>query len=154
MTSVRFVFPKPKLAELLRTPGGMPVAEALAQANANLLEIRPSCVGELQTLLDYAEAAFGVIGAEFDDDGMAGLYAIAVRAIGAGAVCGVPAVDVALTSLCDLLDHLRTNHRFDREAIGVHVRAWRLLMTPGLPIGGSDAVLNGLRQVSARYAAA
>jgi hypothetical protein len=153
MSSVRFVFPKPKLAALLRTPGGLPVAEAMEQAHANLLTIRPACLAEVQDLLEQAEAAFQAMGIEFDDAGLASLYAVAVRAIGAGEICGSPAVDAALTSLCDLLDHLRTHRRYDREAIGVHVQAWRLLMTPDLPQAGADAVLDGLRRVSARYAA-
>jgi hypothetical protein len=68
-------------------------------------------------------------------------------------VCGVPGVDVALTSLCDLLDYLRTQKRYDRDAIAVHIRAWRLLMRLDLPAEGQDAVLDGLKQVSRRYAA-
>jgi hypothetical protein len=154
MSSVRFVFPKPKLAALLRMPGGVPVADALEAAEKNLSEIRPACQAELQGLLEEAEAAFKALGASFDDAGMEAIYAIAVRAIGGGEVCHAPAVDAALTSLCDLLDHLRTHERFDREAIGVHVRAWRLLMTAGLPASGAETVLSGLRQVSARYASA
>lgn len=154
MSSVRFVFPKPKLAALLRMPGGLPVADALEAADRNLEAIRPTCQAELLTLLDRAEAAFQAIGEAFDDEGLSQLYGVAVSAIGGGEVCGAPAVDAALTSLCDLLDHLRTTRRFDREAVGVHVRAWRLLMNPELPAAGAEAVLSGLRQVSARYAAA
>lgn len=153
MSSVRFVFPKPRLAELLRTPGGLPVAEAVQRAQANLETIRPTCVAELQALLELAEAGFWTLGERFDDAGLEGLYAIAVQGIGAGEVCGCPPVDVALTSFCDLLDHLRTLRRHDREAVGVHVRAWRLLMTSDLPQAGVDQVLGGLLKVSGRYAA-
>jgi hypothetical protein len=59
-------------------------------------------------------------------------------------------VDKALTSLCDLLDALRTQDRFERDAIGVHLSAWRLLMT--LPQDAADPVLEGLAKVSARFA--
>lgn len=153
MSSVRFVFPKPRLAALLRMPGGLPVAEALERAQANLEELKPSCVAELMALLELSEARLDVMGQETDDPGMADLYAVAVRGIGGGAVCGAPAVDNALTSFCDLLDHLRTQHRYDREAIAVHVRAWRLLMVANLPATAAETVLDGLRKVSARYAA-
>lgn len=152
MSSVRFVFPKPRLAQLLKTPGGLPVAEALERAQTNLEEIRPTCNAELQALLELAEVGFEALSATFDDAGMERIYAVAVRGVGGGQVCGMPGVDVALTSLCDLLDHLRTHRRYDREAIGVHVRAWRLLMTLDLPPEGQNAVLDGLRQVSRRYA--
>lgn len=151
MSSVRFVFPKPRLAELLKLPGGLPVTEALERAQANLDAIKPTCAAELVALLELCEAGFAGLGESYDDEGLAGLYAVAVKGIGAGKVCGAPAVDVALTSFCDLLDHLRTHHRYDREAIGVHVRAWRLLMNPGLPEAGCNQILDGLRKVSERY---
>jgi hypothetical protein len=153
MTSVRFVFPKPRLNELLRTPGGLPVAEAIEQARKNLEAIKPTCTAELLALLELCEAGSANLKDEFDDAALEELYTLSVKGIGAGEVCGVPAVDAALTSFCDLLDHLRTLKRFDREAVGVHVRAWRLLMTPGLPEAGAKQVLDGLTKVSARYAA-
>lgn len=152
MSTVRFMFPKVRLAEILRTPGGLTVAEALDRAQANLETIRPTCHAELMSLLELAEQSFDRLGEGFDDAGMAELYSIGVRGIGTGAVCGAPRVDEALTSLCDLLDHLRSSSRFDREAVGVHVRAWRLLMNLDLPSAGGAAVLAGLKKVSARYA--
>ena len=152
MSAVRFVFPKPRLAKLLKIPGGLPVAEALERAQANLDTIRPTCLAELQALLELTEARLEAMGEAFDDDGMADLYAIAVRGIGGGEVCRLPAVDLALTSLCDLLDHLRTSQRYDRPAIAVHVQAWRMLMAMG-DKPATAAVVDGLRKVSARYAA-
>ena len=60
-------------------------------------------------------------------------------------------MDEALGSFCDLLDHLRSSGQYDPEAIGVHLRAWRLLMSPDLPADGARPVLDGLRKVSAHY---
>lgn len=153
MTSVRFVFPKPRLNELLRTPGGLPVAEAIEQARRNLEAIQPSCTAELLALLELCEAGVQSLKDEYDDAALTEIYALAVKGIGAGEVCGFRGVDVALTSFCDLLDHLRNLKRFDRDAVGVHVRAWRLLMTAGLPDAGVQQVLDGLLKVSRRYAA-
>jgi hypothetical protein len=153
MTSVRFVFPKPRLNELLRTPGGLPVAEAIEQARKNLESIQPSCTAELLALLELCEAGVQSLQDGFDDAALTEIYSLAVKGIGAGEICGVGGVDVALTSFCDLLDHLRTLKRFDRDAVGVHVQAWRLLMTAGLPDAGVEQVLSGLRKVTARYAA-
>jgi hypothetical protein len=152
MTAVRFVFPKPRLAELLRTPGGLPVAEAVERAQQNLEAIKPTCVAELTALLELCEAGFASQGEAFDEAAVKGLYSLAVKGIGAGEVCGAPAVDMALTSFCDLLDSLRTLERYDREAVGVHVRAWRLLMSAGLPDAGARQILDGLLKVSGRYA--
>lgn len=152
MTTVRFVFPKPRLAQLLRTPGGLPVAEALERAQNNLEELKPTCMAELQALLELAQARLDEMGETLDDAGMADLYAIAVRGIGGGEVCERPSVDVALTSLCDLLDRLRTRGAYDRAAIAVHVQSWRLLMNQDGTEAGAEAVIDGLRKVSARYA--
>lgn len=153
MSSVRFVFPKPRLAQLLKTPGGVPVAEALERAQANLEEIKPTCSAEILALLELAEVGCEALSDTFDDVGLERLYAVAVRGVGGGRVCGAPGVDIVLTSLCDLLDYLRTQKRYDREAVGVHIRAWRLLMTLDLPPESQDAILDGLKQVSRRYAA-
>jgi hypothetical protein len=153
MTSVRFVFPKPRLNELLRMPGGLPVAEAVERAQANLETIKPTCVAELLALLELCEASYSSFTGDYDEAAVTGLYSLAVKGIGAGDVCGAPAVDIALTSFCDLLDHLRTLKRYDHEAVGVHVRAWRLLMSADLPKAGAEQILDGLLKVSARYAA-
>jgi hypothetical protein len=152
MTAVRFVFPKPRLQELLRQPGGLPVAEALQRAQANLEAIKPTCIAELMALLELCEASYWNLKDDYDAAAVTELYSLAVKGIGAGEVCGVAAVDPALTSFCDLLDHFRTLKRYDHDAVGVHVRAWRLLMTSNLPQAGADQILEGLLKVSRRYA--
>ena len=152
MTTARFTVPKHRLAQLLRTPGGPPAAEALAAAKENLAELKPLCIGELHELLTAAEKTFaGLTG--YDEAGVSALYDSAVRGIGLGDVCGAGSVDVALHSLCDLLDHLKTTERYDAEAVGVHLRAWRLLITTELPAEGAQQVLAGLNRVSALYGA-
>jgi len=151
MSSVRFVVPKLRLTQLLKEPGGMAVADAVVQAGENLVTLRPTCRTELAALLEQAEAR-AKAGCETDRELIDLMYEYAVRAIGAGEICGVPAVDPALISFCDLLDHMKTHARFDREAIDVYLRSWRLLMNPELPEAGGQAVLVGLRQVTDRYA--
>jgi len=152
-TTARFTVPKLNLTQLLKKPGGVPVAEAVAAAQANLATLKPQCMTELHTLLEAAEKVFARLGATYDDEGVAALYQTAVRGIGLGDVCGAGSVDVALTSLCDLLDHLKTNERYDPEAVGVHLRAWRLLISTEIPPEGAQAVLAGLNRVSAKYGA-
>jgi hypothetical protein len=150
--SVRFVVPKLRLAKLMRMPGGLPVVEAIEAAEANLQVIRPTCQAELAALLELCEQSFATLGAESDEAGLKTIYAIAVRGIGGGEVCGLPGVDTCLISLCDLIDHLQTTGRYDRKAVAVHVSSWRLLMGDGLPEAGAAAVLDGLRKVNLRYA--
>jgi hypothetical protein len=152
MALARFTVPKQRLAQQLKTPGGLPVAEAVAAAQANLTELKPQCIGELRDLLEAAEKAYAGLSA-YEETGVAALYDSAVRGIGLGEICGAGSVDVALHSLCDLLDHLQTHTRYDAEAVGVHLRAWRLLITTELPPEGAQAVLAGLNKVSALYSA-
>lgn len=156
MTAVRFVFPKPRLAQLLKMPGGLPVAEALERAQNNLEDIRPTCMAELQALLELAQARFEAMvetdGDAGDEAGVTELYAIAVRGIGGGEVVKIPAIDAALTSLCDLLDNLRTQGQFDRDAIAVHLQAWRLLVGGEQPPEVGRAMVDGLKKVSAKFA--
>jgi hypothetical protein len=146
-----FTVPKQRLAQQLKTPGGLPVAEAVANAQSNLAELKPQCIGELREQLEAAEKIYADLGPGYDAVGVGALYDRAVRGIGLGEVCGAGSVDVALYSLCDLLDHLQTRERYDAEAVGVHLRAWRLLITTELPPEGAQAVLAGLNKVSAFY---
>lgn len=151
--AARFTIPKLNLTQLLKKPGGLPVAEAVVAAQANLTSLKPLCMTELHTLLEAAEKVFGGLGGAYDEAGVSSLYQTAVRGIGLGDVCGAGSVDVALTSLCDLLDHFKTHERYDAEAVGVHLRAWRLLISTEIPPEGAQAVLGGLNRVSAKYGA-
>lgn len=151
--AVRFVFPKLKLEQLIRAPGGLPVVEALAAAEANLETLRPTCLAELMDLLVEAETTFARLGPDADPAVLDELYRISVRGIGSGAVCGAPDVDDALGSLCDLVDQALTAGGGACDAIGVHIRSWRLLMDPNLPKPGAAAILAGLRKLSAHVAA-
>ncbi len=153
MTSARYSIPKHRLAQQLKTPGGLPVAEAVANAEANLAELRPQCLDELRTILATAERVFATLDSAYDEAAVAALYDASVRGIGLGQLCGVGSVDIALHSFCDLLDYLKTNQQYDKEAVGVHLRAWRLLITAELPPEGAQAVLAGLNKVSALYSA-
>jgi hypothetical protein len=151
MTS--FVFPKNRLAKLLRAAGGKPVAEALEDASANLKAIEPEAQAELQCMLKEVEARYAALGDTYDGDKLEDLYQIANRAIGVAGVCGREAVDVALVSLCQLLDYLKTAGRWDNASVGVHVQALRLLLGADPNDEQVAAILDGLKRVSALYAA-
>ena len=121
MTS--FLFPKNRLAKLLRAAGGKPVAEALEDAKANLKVIEPDARAELQAMLAEVEQRYATLGDAYDGDKLDDLYQIANRAIGVAGVAGREAVDVALVSLCQLLDYLKTSGRWDNASVVVHVQA-------------------------------
>jgi hypothetical protein len=153
MSSVSIVYPKHRLAAQLKAPGGPAVADALLAAQANLDELKPQCLSELQALVRDAEACLARIPATFSAEPLKALYAIASRGIGAGSVCGAAGADKSLVSLCDLLDHLITAGRLDREAVAVHVRTLQFLVSgQETPAAAVDMLLGQLRKVSARYA--
>lgn len=154
MSAVKIFTPPVKLAKLLRTPGGLPVAEAVQRAGAGLASLKNECLGELMTVLEQAEACAARAGADYDAALAAELYDIVAKPIGVPSVCGLAAVDTALISLSDLLDYLKGQQRWDANAVAVHLRAFRLLLhTEGAAdAAGTQAILAGLRKVSQRYA--
>jgi len=148
--------PKRQLGALLRTPGGLPLAEAVERATANLGTLAGACVAEIGQSIDRAEACIARCPPGFDEGFLVDLYGVVSPPIGVASVCGLGAIDVALHSLCDLVDHLRSTGRWDIEAMQVHVQALKLLLHTESAQNAqqTEAVLSGLRQVSQRYAAA
>ncbi|WP_374576078.1 hypothetical protein [Phenylobacterium sp.] len=153
--SVSFFTPKRQLSALLRAPGGLPVEEAIAKATANLGELAGACVAEVGQSIDKAEACMAKSPPTYDEGFLMELYGLVSPPIGVASVCGLGAIDVALHSLCDLIDHLHTTGRWDVEALQVHVQALKLLLHTESAQNAeqTEAVLSGLRQVSQRYAA-
>lgn len=153
--SVSFFTPKRQLAALLRAPGGPPVAEALERAKANLGTLAAGCVDEIGAAIARAEVCIVKCPTQFDEAFLGELYAIVSPPIGLASVCGLDAIDVALHSFCDLVDHLGETKRWDAEALQVHVQALKLLLhtESAQNAAQTNAVLSGLRKVSQRYAA-
>jgi hypothetical protein len=153
--TVRISFPKTKLAKILRSPGGLPVVEALANADAKLAELKPDCLKELQELNERIRAAFQRV--ESDAEGgrcSEELYGLAAEGVGLGRVAGLPAVDQTLVSLCRLMDYFETHGQWDLEALRVHVQTLLVLLSgTTFSAAGVEAVLGGLEKVNARYKA-
>jgi hypothetical protein len=150
--SVRFFRPENPLGKALRGIGGIKVGEALSAAAENLKDLKAPAIAELQATLVETENLFATFGPTFDEEKLDGLYLVANQAIGLAALCGMPAVDDAVVSLCDLLDKLKTRKRWDAEAVGVHIHSLRALLNANPGDAQVQAILAGLRQVSAKYA--
>ena len=154
MSSVRYEFPKYKLTQQLREPGGVAVAEAVEAAGANLEQLRPECAAELQQAIAAALACFQTFPGAFDAAALQRLYAISARAVGIGGVCGAPAADATFVSLCNLLDHLGVIQRWDLEAVAAHVQTLQLLaarLRDNQAAPAIEQVLTGLEKVTRRY---
>lgn len=146
--------PEVKLAKLIRTPGGKPVAEAMRDANTGLAGLQADCLGELAQVLTQAEDLATKAGGAYNAEVVAALYKLVSATIGVPTACNLKPIDTMLVSLADLLDHLHGGQSWDVNAVAVHLRAFRLLLkTEAAQDGaGTQAILEGLRRVSQRYA--
>jgi hypothetical protein len=146
--------PENRLAKLLRTPGGKPVAEAMADAKQGLQSLQGDCMADLDKTLAAAEAIAAQAKGQFDPKVAADLYATVSATIGVPTACDLEAVDTALISLSDLLDYLTEKAMWDTNAVAVHLRAVKLLLRTAADKdgAGTQAILEGLRQVSQRFA--
>lgn len=113
-----------------------------------MAESPPSdAAGDLQ-VLTLAEALIGAMGDGFDPDALDALRTVA------GSFSGAPnsAPGAVTASLTDLIGALLRSGRGDREALAVHVRAWRLMLTAAPGPAGEAALLEGLAAVRGLYA--
>ena len=156
MSGATYHFPQYRLAKLLRQPGGKAISDALADAQAGLESIKGGCLDSIDGSLASIDALWTSLPTAPDSAGLMTLYAEVNVVIGVASAAGLTEMDRAAYSLCDLLDHMASTGRCDRESIGVHIRALHLLRHPE-QLGKGDAVqlvLLGLRRVRDKYAAA
>jgi hypothetical protein len=147
------LFPKTRLGSLIGKPGGKRVADAIEEAKANLSELKGECLADVE--LAVAEIETRVKGVrDFDARLVDDLYGVATRVLGLPGSVGMEALDVALSSFCVLMDNLRLSKQWDIAAVAVHVQSLRLLLTAAAAdrTDGVMQILEGLKQVSARYA--
>ena len=154
--SVSIHVPEVKLAKLIRTPGGKPVVEAMRDAQKGLASIQADCLGELNKVLDKCEAIVGRAGGAFNEAIVGELYRLTSSTIGVATASNLKPIDTMLVSLSDLLDHMKQQRSWEANAVAVHLRAFRLLLkTEAARDGaGTQAILEGLRKVSQRFAKA
>ncbi|HEY1750711.1 MAG TPA: hypothetical protein VGG29_05580 [Caulobacteraceae bacterium] len=157
MSSVRFVFPKLRLAAQLKEAGGLTVADAVEAAHDNLGVLKPQGLTALQAATQEAMECFGRFPQSFSAEALQELYGISARAVGIGAICDAPAADTAFISLCALLDHLSNAQLWDLQPIAVHVQTLQLLavgVREQLDPISLNQILAGLQKVTGRYSAA
>jgi hypothetical protein len=146
----RFTTPN-RLAHFVNTPDGIPLAEAIARAEANVAEIKPPS-------LDYIDELLAELGAKAPTDPslaeMDRIYRIANELAGLGGLFDLASLGRAAYSLCDLVDGFRTAGAWNAPAVTVHLEGLRLLrqedsgaMHPEV----ARSVLAGLDQVVARF---
>lgn len=151
MSVIRRFSPVNRLAALIHAPGGLKTGEAVEAAERNLESVR----GEAMARLDAVIAELETLAAGGGAADIERMYSLSNEIVGVAGVFGYGPMGDAAYSLCELLDHLRTQGGWSAEGVAVHLQTLRLLRSAGGP--GADpkacaAILEGLRKVSARLA--
>ncbi len=149
MTTATFTFPTYRLAKILRQPGGKSVAAALKDAEEGVAGLVEPCLAAIDVAMKAIDGHLASMTAGSTAAAADRLYKEANGIIGLASAAGLPEMDRAAYSLCDLLDRMQAAGRWDRSAIVVHVQALYLLRQPSAL--GSDGsvrlVLLGLKKV-------
>ena len=98
-------------------------------------------------LLTEAEACFAAL-ADSDVDQLNAFRTL----IGASPDMGAPGDGEVVASLFMLLGRFMASGRVDRDALSVHLRAWRLLLSSDPDARAHERLMAGLRAVLRRYA--
>jgi len=154
MSQLKFFFPKNRLADALHNASPRSVKECLKQADENLRQISGACLDHVDGALGALQKTASLWPDKPDPDYLASLYDFSVRLIGVASVAGLPDLDSAAKSLCDVLDGLMVRKQWDRDPVDVHVKAMHLLRTPSAIPGGPSVLLDGLLRVRKRFVVA
>lgn len=150
---VRFHVPENRLGKLIRAAGGKAVVNAVKDAAEGIESLRGDFLSELTEILAKAEALSAAVKGADDKEGTDALYGLISNAIGVPSACNMTSLDEMLISLADLIDHFKTHGLWDKQAITIHLSAFRLLLNSESvrDSEGAKSILIGLRQVSERY---
>lgn len=139
--------PKLKLYEVLDTPGGISVDQAMTRADAGVENHRGRAIMALKDALRRLEH----LRRAADPGSHSEIYERAVFVLDIAGLYA-PALCYAANSLCDLVHRMNTAGRWDWPSVEVHVTSMRALLDVKDEKAPSVlAVLNGLSAVVARF---
>jgi hypothetical protein len=155
MTVVRTFRPENRLAKAVQRPGGMTVADALARASEQLEAVRAECLSALDEKIAAIDALTSSAAFSSRGDDIRRVYDLANEILNEAGVFALVELSEAGRSLCDLTGGYRKDAALDIRAIRVHVAAMKSLRRPEVHGDAStrEAVIDGLRQVTAKVAA-
>lgn len=142
MSVVKKYTVKPRLASLIRKPGGLHVGEAIKRGQAVIEDRRELCLNEIDEGLAAMEALFAQPGYDIEE-----MYVIATRVIGACVIFSDEILASAARSLCDLIDRASETGRINQSSVQVHLASLRLLHRSDAPPEAQAQILQGLTQV-------
>jgi hypothetical protein len=150
---MKITYTKNRLRDALDSAPPMMAATAVKQAEALLGEMQQECVARLDVLL----AAFPA-GLSGDDDArrvqVREVYETSRRMIGVATVAGIPEMDIAAQSLCEVADALLVRQKSDWEPLRVHISTMHLLRRSDIPEAAKGQLLVALESLRAKIAPA
>lgn len=139
-----------KLSQAISTNGGLTMGEALLRAQQGVEDVREECMAALDAKIAEIDAATsGASQAE-----VTRVYTLANEILSEAGAFGLFELSEAGRSLCELTSRWRDGG-LDAEPVRLHVVAMKALRRPDIEGNTAlrSAVLNGLRQVTAKLTA-
>lgn len=149
---MKITYAKNRLRAALDEAPPMMAATAVKQAEALLKEIEHDCVARLDALLAAFPANLAGDAAAMTAQ-IRDVYETARRMIGVATVAGIPEIDVAARSLCDVADGLLIRQKNDWEPLRVHIATMHLLRRVDIPAPAKGQLLVALEGVRGRFTA-
>jgi len=150
---VKITYAKNRLRDAIDSAPPMMAATAVKQAEALLGEMEQECLARLDVLL----AAFPQ-GLSGDEDArsaqMREVYDTSRRMIGVATVAGIPEMDIAARSLCEVADALLVRQKTDWEPLRVHISTMHLLRRSDIPDPAKGQLLVALESLRTKIAPA
>jgi hypothetical protein len=145
MSVVKVISVKNSLAAQVRKPGGQTVGQSLDAAKLAINDLKGPTLSGVDQLIAEVDG----LATERPDDAIDQIYARASNMLDLVGMFDEAALVEALTSLCDLTDHLREACASDWPSINVHVQSLKLIRHAGEDKPEVLAqILAGLRQVT------
>ncbi len=150
---MKITYAKNRLRDAIDSAPPMMAATAVKQAEALLGEMEQECLARLDVLL----AAFPQ-GLSGDEDArsaqMREVYDTSRRMIGVATVAGIPEMDIAARSLCEVADALLGRQKTDWEPLRVHISTMHLLRRSDIPDPAKGQLLVALESLRTKIAPA
>jgi hypothetical protein len=93
------------------------------------------------SFVDAAEAEFATLSDRFDAAGLSALRAV----VSGYPDTGAPGAGEVTASLFMLLERLIADGRMDRQAVAVHLRAWRMMLTSQQDAEATRVLIHSLK---------
>ncbi len=150
MSEVKLIPWKSRLSKIIKQPGGVTVRGALKDAKLNLEKLRLECVVEIDAKLALMQQRFGHARERPSETEIDEFYRLSNDIVGVAGMFDLNALGEAAFSLCELLDRLKGAGQWDWPAVEVHLSSLTLLRHAKPDAPENQAVLMGLRKLTAR----